>query len=234
MMKALAAHPMTIERQIGVVGISDEAFLLAMFDTEPSDVVRATIINQLKAPASLRQIALNSFARKDRNFAARRLREYADDGTTGIEAAFKDLRSRAEALQQSRDPAKLVPLALSARFDTIMESAALGLSDPIALETVAVQGTNREVLRTVLNKLSDTEVLLRVAQSAIDPAMRIAAHQKSGAITWDSIFAHASTQTASIAELGDALAAVTLFSEKAAGCNRGRASGRIEPDTQWR
>ncbi len=211
-LKALARHPLTLERQIGVTGITDGAFLMEMFPEEPSGIIRTTIINRLQS-TNLIKITATAFHDADRQHAAKRLTDTLGRKIPEIESIFRRTETYADKLREGEAPTDLVKLALTAKFDVIRIAAAEGLSDLVLLERVANEGTYRKVLSLVLAKMSERDVLTRVSQSASDPAMRIAALQKSGAASWNEIFDQASVKTATVAQLGNALAAVTLFSE---------------------
>ena len=80
------------------------------------------------------------------------------------------------------------------------------------VQRVAVESTDRQVLMRVLAKIGsqDHAVLNKIADSAAEPAMRLACAQKGGMLSWESIFLTASRDPRA---LGDALAAVALFQD---------------------
>ena len=136
------------------------------------------------------------------------------DPAPDIVTAHKELAAQAGALGTETDAGRLADLALNASFDVLRLAATGKLSEPAGLERVALASTSREVLRVALEKIADKETLNRLAASAADPALRLAAAQKAGAASWQRIFADASVRGGTAQALGDALAAVALFPKR--------------------
>ena len=68
-------------------------------------------------------------------------------------------------------------------------------------------------LKILLEKLNDKAILSQIAEAADDRPMRLAAARKAGAKPWQKIFDAASAKGTTVEMLGDALAAVSLFSD---------------------
>ena len=200
-------------RQVAVYGISDDGFLLDIFSAESSPAVRVAIIDAINNPSSVRDVALKAYNATDRAHAARRLRDAFGDPAGDIAAAHRALEQQAEALKAEPDQDRLVTIASGGEFDILVTAAAIGLFDPFATERAASEARDREALKILLKKLFAPAQLERISQTAVDPAMRVAAAKKSGLKSWSDIFTEASAQSASVEMLGDALAAVSLFDE---------------------
>ncbi len=201
-------------RQAAVKRIGDNAFLLARFSGESSAAVRGAIIETLREKDALRATARTAYYEQDRLAALMRLRNEMADPAPDIVTAHKELAAQALALGTETDAGRLADLALNARFDVLRIAATGKLSEPAGLERVALASTSREVLSVALEKIADRETLNRLAASAADPALRLAAAQKAGAASWERIFADASVRGGTAQALGDALAAVALIPKK--------------------
>ncbi len=201
-------------RQAAVKRIGGDAFLLARFSGETSAAVRGAIIETLQSKQALRATARTAYYEPDRLAALKRLRNGMADPAPDIVTAHKELAAQAQALGTETDAGRLADLALNASFDVLRLAATGKLSEPVGLERVALASTSREVLRVALEKIADKETLNRLAASAADPALRLAAMQKAGAASWQRIFADASVRGGTAQALGDALAAVALFPKR--------------------
>jgi len=198
-------------REASVRRITDDRFLVQRLSVERSAAVRAALIETLHERNSLHTIALTAYHREDRNQALERLRLAFKDPSRDVAAEHAALAARVNALAAETDTGKVVKLALEGEFDVVCNAAAQRLSDPAALEQVALRSRDREVLKILLPKLLDRTVLTRVAAASADPAMRLAAAQKVGAKSWRGIFNAATARGATAQMLGDAISAVSLF-----------------------
>jgi hypothetical protein len=206
-------NPLAPVRQAAVVRITDEGFLVNRLSAEPSAAVRTAIVDALKGKEALRQAATVAYHAEDRERALRRLQTDLHDPAPDVATSRAALTRRAESIADERDNAALLKLALEGEFDVLRAAAARRLSDPASLEHVALRATDRPVLGIVLAKLEDNAVLARVAAGAADPATRLAAAQKAGRESWTQIFDAASAKRATPQMLGDAVAALSLFSK---------------------
>jgi hypothetical protein len=203
--------PEAVIRRAAVERIHDDAFLLARLPAETSAAVRYAIVTRLQGKEALRVAARTAFHQRDRKTALRRLRNKLNDPAPDLVMAHRELARQVAALAGETDSGKLQELALTGAFDVLRIMAAKTLSDPAALEQVGRQSTSRDVLKIVLAKIEDKTVLDRIASTAADPAMQLAASHKAGAKSWTQIFNDASKRGASAQIQGNALAAVALF-----------------------
>jgi len=205
--------PQAAIRQAAVTGIGDDRFLGRLLQPEPSAAVRVAIVKTLRAEEALRDVALTAYYQEDRDQALQRLRQAHSPVFDAAAAAHAELRRKVEALAVETDDNKLLVLAIEGNVDVLRAAAARRLSDPVALEQVALHADDREVLKILLAKLNDTAILNRIAAAADDRPMRLAAARKAEARSWRDIFDAATAKGATVERLGDALAAVSLFSE---------------------
>jgi hypothetical protein len=175
--------------------------------------VRTTIIGTLRTEDSLREVALHVYHQQDREQALQRLEQARLPAFDTAATAHKALRRSVEALATESDSGKLLALALEGNVDVLRAAAARRLRDPVALERAALHANDREVLKILLGKLQDKAILNQIAATADDRPMRLAAARKAEAKAWRDIFDAASAKGATVQMLGDALAAVSLFSE---------------------
>jgi uncharacterized DUF497 family protein len=202
--------PQAAIRQAAVKQIMDDGFLLQRLSVEPSAAVREAIVETLHRKDSLRTIALTAYHQIDRGQALKLLRDVFQDPASDVETAHKELERRVEALSGETD-SNLLSLVLEGKFDVLRIAAARQLSDPTKLEQASLRTNKREVLKILLSKLENKDMLNRIAQVADDRAMRLASARKAGAKSWKRIFDIATAQGATVQMLGDALAAVSLF-----------------------
>jgi hypothetical protein len=208
-----AKAPEAAIRQAAVMRISDDAFLSARFREEPSASVREAMISTLRGKEALRAIASTAYHQADRAGALKRLQTQLGDPAPDLVAAEKELERQEAALRVEPDVNKLQELALNGFFDVLRTAAVKYLKDPAVLERVGQLSTSRDVLIIVLDKIGDNAALARLGATASDPAMKLAAAQKSGATTWEQIFTAATARASATQSLGDALAAVALFAD---------------------
>ncbi len=204
--------PQAAIRLAAVTRITDDGFLVRRLRMEPSATVRAAIVKTLRREGSLRDVALTAYHQKDRAQALQRLRYRRSPEAAAVSAAHEALGRRAEALDIETDQGKLLALALDGSVDVLQAVAARRLSDPAALTQAALRAGDRTVRKIVLAKLNDKVTLNQIAGAADDRPMRLAAARKSEERSWQEIFGAASAKGATLQMLGDALAAVSLFS----------------------
>jgi hypothetical protein len=200
-------------RQAAVTRIAGDGFLVQRLWTESSAAVHTAIVKTLRKQDSLRDVALTAYHQKDREQALQRLRQRESPVVDVVSTMREALERRLEALDTETDSGKLLALALDGNVDVLRAAAARRLSDPIALEQAALHANDREVLKILLEKLNDKAILSHIAEAADDRPMRLAAARKAGAKSWQHIFDAANAKGATVEMLGDALAAVSLFSE---------------------
>lgn len=164
------------------------------------------------------QTLLARIATHDRESAVRRaaVDKLADDmrlATIAVNDQDSSVRQAVAGLAFETNTRSLLTSVLEGELDVVREAAAQRLSDPASLEHAAMRVTSRHVLKILLANIGDTAMLNRIAAGAANAPMRLAATRKVGAKSWPQIFGAATTSGASIRMLGDALAAVSLFSD---------------------
>jgi hypothetical protein len=204
--------PQAAIRQSAVQRITDDQYLLGRLSIEPSAAVRQSIVETLRTQAALQQVALSGYHRDNRDEALNRLRILSPESAGNALAEQKAMDSRAAALRTEEDNSVLLKLALEGELDILRTAAAQRLADAVSIEQVLSKTTNHDVLKLLLPKMRGKESLLRLKAGAADPALRVAAMQASGGQSWRAIFDAATTRGATAETLGNALAAVSLFS----------------------
>lgn len=204
--------PQAAIRQAAIARIADDDFLLKRLAVEPSSSVRGSIVRTLHGKDGLRQVALTAYHAEDRKEALTRLQATFPDAVSEVTLAQRALEHQLAVIGQENDQAKLLKMALAGEFDVIQVAAAQRLDDTPTLEQVLISSTNRVILRIVLSKVQDKGALDRVAAGAADPAVRLAAPVAGGTRSWRQVFDAATARGASVKKVGDALAAVSLFS----------------------
>lgn len=208
-----ASNPQAAIRLVAVKRITDDRFLVQRLPKEPSVAVRSAIVETLHEQASMRDTALTAYHAEDRKHALQRLeREFPGTIASDVAAAHETLAAGVKALAAETDNGKLLALAVKGEVDALRYAAARRLTNPATLEQAALHSRDREVLKILLAKLEDKTVLKRVASASDDRAMRLAAAHKAGTQSWNDIFRAATSKGATAEKLGDALAAVSLFS----------------------
>jgi hypothetical protein len=205
--------PQAVIRQAAVTRIEDDEFLVQRLRTEPSATVRAAIVKTLGREDSLRDVALTAYHQKDREQASQRIWNRISPAVGEVSTAHTALERRVKTLDAETDSGKLLALALDGGVDVLRAAAARRLSDPVALVQAALHASDREVMKILLKKLHDTAILSQIADAADDRPMRLAAARKAGETSWQKIFDAASANGATVEMRGDALAAVSLFSD---------------------
>jgi hypothetical protein len=197
-------------REVAVMGIADESFLLGRVHAreESSPTVRNAIVGALATQAAVVEAAQTAYYSDVREAAAKRVTD--PDLAPKVTAAQAAIAAQAQAAERG-EAAGLVQLALHGAFDVVCQAAAGRLQSQDDLAAVALAAGDRDVLKIVLGKLTDPALLTKVADGAVDPAMRLAATSKAGSRTWADIFNQTMGRAAGPASLGDALAAVSLF-----------------------
>ena len=207
-------EPQAAIRQAVVMRIDDDRFLVQRLPMEPSAAVRTTIIKLLRKEHSLRGVALTSYHEDDRKQAFQRLKKKWPDSASEVFTAHIELERKVEALANELDNNRLLTVALDGEFDVLRGSAARWLNDSAALEQVALRSIDREVLKILMAKLEDKDMLDRIAKEAEDRAMRLAAAYRVDVKSWKEIFSTATAKGATIEMLGYAISAVSLFQNK--------------------
>ncbi len=200
-------------RQAAVTRIADDGFLAQRLRAESSAAVRAAIVKTLQKDDSLRGVALTAYHQKDREQALQRLSDRRSPAVGVVSTAHIALERRVEALDAETDSEALLALAVDGSVDALRAAAARRLSNPVAVTQAALRAGDREVLKILLEKLNDSSILNQIAEAAEDRPMRLAAARKAGIKPWREIFDAASAKGATVEILGDALGAVSLFSD---------------------
>ncbi len=206
-------EPQAAIRQAAVAMIADDAFLAQRLPAERSPAVRAAIVETLRQKDSLRRVALTAYYQEDRAQALRRMQKAFQDPASDVVVAHEGLDRKVKALAEEDDNSKLLAFVLEGEYDVLRVGAARRLSDPTVMEQASLRATSRDVLKILLAKIDDSSILNRIAAGAGDLPMRLAAARRSGAKCWTQIFDAATAGGATVEMLGDALAAVSLFSE---------------------
>ena len=205
-------EPEVAMRRVAVTRRADDRLLAQRLAAEPSAAVRAGIVTSLREKDSLRVVACTAYHQNDRALALQRLKS-RQDPAADVVAAHRTLERKVDALTVETDRNRLLTVALEGELDVLRAAAARRLSDPAAVEQAAMRASDREVLSILLAKLADKAMVNRIAAAAEDRAMRLTAAQKAGAKSWKQIFEAARAKGATVQMLGDALAAVSLFSK---------------------
>jgi hypothetical protein len=210
-LKRLAVVPQTLIREVAVLGISDEAFLVARVRAreESSPTVRGAIVGALRTQAAIAEAARTAYYADVRVAAAKAVTDSAL--AAQVRTAQASIAAQAKAAASGAAPAGLVEQALHGAFDVVCQAAASRLQSQDDLAAVALAAGDRDVLKLVLDKLTDAALLQKVAAGATDVPMCLAAATKAGARTWADIFREATGRDRTSPALGDALAAVSLY-----------------------
>lgn len=210
-------------RLASVRQVEAENFLIQRLPVEPSASVRSAIIDNLRQKDSLRQVALTAYRQEDRKHAEKRLRQAVGFGgiwqwitkrgnpVSEVAEVHKALAKRSKQVASETDSGKLLAMITNGEFDVLCVTATRRLSDPATLEKAATLARDRKVLKILLAKVQEKNMLNRIATNAEDRAMRLAAAQKAGVKSWQEIFNSAIGRRGTVEMLGDALAAVSLF-----------------------
>ncbi len=207
-----ANNPQAAIRLASVKGITDDQFLVRRLSVESSAAVRAAIVETLHTETSLQNVAVAVYRKEERLQALQRLRSMEGNRAVDAEAAQRALEERVTAISQEADGSTLLAQTLRGEFDVLRYAAANRLNHSTKLEQAALHSRDREVLKILLAKLEDKTVLKRIASASDDRAMRLAVAYKAGTKSWKDIFNAATAKGTTVEMLGDALAAVSLFS----------------------
>jgi len=208
-----AKDPRAAIRLAAVTRVTDDSFLSQQLRTESSNTVRAIIVKTLRTETALRNVAITSYYQRERDQAAQRLGQRVSPVVDEVLTARRDLKRRVTALDAERDGGNLLALTLKGDVDVLRAAAARRLADPTAVAQAAVRATDREVLRILLEKLRDKDLLGQVADAADYRPVRLAAAIKAGVKPWQTLFDATAVRGTTVEMLGDALAAVSLFSD---------------------
>jgi len=205
------ADPAAAIRETAVRKITDESMLLGRIRQDRSAAVRQAAVATLRDQESLVEVATGSFHGQDRSAAKARLRDGA--ARARVAESEKNLGTQGASLDSTSDVELLLKTALEGGIDVLRYRAARRLGDPGTLGEVAVKSRDMTTLMIVLEKIDDDTLLRRISTNAAEPAMRIAAAVKGKKTTWIAVFTAATRKGRPPAELGDALAAVSLFQD---------------------
>ena len=208
------ADPTAVVRRAAVVGVADDEFLLKLVDRDSSPTVRNAVVRTLHDMETVLRASGDAYHGDVRAAALNRL--IAEESGQVLErarAAQRGLERQTAELRSSTDTSMLTDQALGGRTDEHRRAAAETLRAPADFVHVAKTSLDRGVLKTLLDRLDGDPELNELADTAADPAVRIAAAIKTGRVSWSSVFQAASGPDGSPRALGDALAAVALFSE---------------------
>jgi hypothetical protein len=209
-------NPFTAIRQAAVRRITDDGFLIQRLSVEPSAAVRIAIVETLHKKESLSNVAKNAYHEKERSIALNRAKD------PQAWAEMRKLEGRTvKIFQDVIDNQTLLRFILEGEFDVLRFMAARRLKDPSTIEQAALHSQDRDVLRILLAKIEDDAMLRRIAATADDRAMRLAAVQKAGIRSWHDIFAGVTGEGATSEKLGDALAAMSLFQNAQVDARKG-------------
>jgi len=210
-LKRLAVVPQALIREVAVLGIDDEAFLVARVRArdESSPTVRAAIVGALRTEAAMAEAARTAYYGEVRNAAASAPTDPAL--ITQVGAAQEAIPAQVRAAAGDGASTSLVEQALHASFHVVCQAAAGRLQSQDDLAAVALATTDRDVLKLVLARLAEPALLHKVSVGAADTPMRLAAAAKAGSRAWENIFTEATRQDRAATALGDALAAVSLY-----------------------
>jgi len=210
--KLASEQPAAAIRLAAISRIIDDDFLLQRSRVDISDSVRMAAVEAIKNEKYLARVAIENDSRAQRKAADRRVSEPAL--RRQINLADQHLRTELAAIEHQTNQESLAQSALQGKFDVIRLEAAKRLNQQAILGKVASESKDREVCKIVFAKLTDQNVLRGVAANAGDNAMRTAASVKVGQTTWTKVFENASVKDTNPVALGEALAAVDLFSEQ--------------------
>ena len=235
-LKALISTENAELREAVVTFIKDDDFLLSLIIKEPSAAVRLAIVDSLIDFPPLVIVAEQGFWTADRE-AAIALLEYAHPET--LSEAVDVHKKIADYATQLRSgdikPDEGVTKALTGEYDVWRTSAAQGLNDVAPIGQVALGSTDRDVLRIILEKISNhpsidkqADIVAQIVSGAAAPSMQLAVSEWAGLTSWDKIFANATATEATPEMLEHALKAVNLYTTKVEGVKDAVQKGALE------
>ncbi len=227
----LAEHnPSANIRETAVTGISNDAFLLQRANTDSSAAVRLAAVRTFHDKKTALKAIKQSYYYDARSAAYRYLTDIDDVKLIKqAKVVAKKYSKMINKLYSSNDSVFLIKESLQGKIDVYREVAASKLSKPVDIARVASSSNDRPVLMQLLKKIEDTEALKKLAATAVNQPMRLAAAQKSGLKSWDAIFESATNRTdSSVQALGDALAAVALFKKTQTGVKNSVQQAALE------
>lgn len=192
--------------------IKDESFIYNIVNNDISPSVRRSGLFLLKDTPLLQKVGKECFYAEIREKALERLKGRPERDV--LVKAQLEISKFTDSLKDESDQNILFNLTVKGKLDVWRAVAAERLTNPALLEKATQRLNHREILKIILSKIDDKQALMRIAMSAPDPAMRIAASVKSGQSTWSQIFERAAKSTQKNRE---ALAAVSLFKEAQPG-----------------
>lgn len=204
----------TAVRMACVRKISDNAFLLQILNKEYSGDIRCFIINTFNTDKHLRAAAITAYHQSDRELAASRLKKMfpeSEDYWVQVDAFHSNIKSKAASISSENDENKLLELTLNGQFDVWRTVAAQNLRSSEAITNAANQSEDIEVLKIILDKLDDWQLMTQIAWDAKSIPMRIAVSKKCGIRSWEDIFLYSSAKNKTPHDLENAFTAVSLF-----------------------
>jgi len=120
----------------------------------------------------------------------------------------------ASAIDSLHDQPLRAQIALEHKDWCIRHIASLGLGDSACQEKVGLLSKDKNVLESVIGRMSDHTRLRKLSFEAADASMRLAAMQKSGRKSWADIFNEAVAEGALPDRLDEAIAAAELIFKK--------------------
>ncbi|VAW99773.1 hypothetical protein MNBD_GAMMA22-2924 [hydrothermal vent metagenome] len=210
-----ANNPSADIREVATIGISSDAFLLQQANTDTSSAVRLAAVRTFHNKETILKARKQSYYFDARSAAYQYLIDIGDRKLINqAKAVSKKYNQFIDKLLSSNDSSLLIKESLQGKIDVYRKVAASKLNKPADISLVANSSNDRKVLMLLLEKIEQTSELKKIANTAVNPAIRLAAAQKSGLKSWDSIFESATNRSKSSRQaLGDALAAVALFKE---------------------
>ncbi len=223
-------NPSANIREAAVIGISNDPFLLQRANTDISAAVRLAAVRTFHDRKTALKAIKQSYYYDARSAAYRYLTDISDVKLINqAKVVAKKYNKMINKIYTSNDSAFLIKESLQGKIDVYRKVAASKLSKPVDITRVASSSNDRAVLMQLLKKIEDTELLKKLAATAVNQPMRLAAAQKSGLKSWDAIFKSATNRTnSSVQALGDALAAVALFKKTQTGVKNSVQQAALE------
>lgn len=177
-LKNQAVSSRALIRLAAVRFINDEQFLLARIlgRDEPSLVVRRAIVGTLKDLSLLVRAAETAYYQDVRVTAGRRVMD--PELAVKVQAAKAVVEAQVVAVEHTEQPRDLLPYLTDAKYDVISMAAAKALEDQETLALAVMLRCDYAVKKVLLKKLTDRDLLKKLAAEASDPALRLAAEAR--------------------------------------------------------
>ncbi len=220
-------NPSAYIREVAVIGISNDSFLLQRANTDISASVRLAAVRTFHNKTTALKAIKQSFYYDARSAAYKYLINSGDRKLIKqAKVVAKKYNNFIDKLLSSNNSKLLIKESLQGQIDVYRKVAASKLNKPKEITLVANSSVDRAVLMLLLEKITDINILKKIADTATSQAMRFAAAQKSGLKSWDTIFETATNN--SVQALGDALAAVALFKKTQIGVKNSVQQAALE------